>query len=176
MPDYHHLFENVEDYLHHRLPYLMVQKIISIDDSAIVTHTKVSKDAFFLNGHFPGAPTVPGAMMQELATQSAGILIAARFNPMKKFDTHDPFANEYALGVLVRVKNARYRHFARHGDKLVCRVELTDRINDLFSFLASVSAHDQQLMRIEFQLTNIKSAVLTGEPSPVSTLAVSQTE
>ena len=39
----------------------------------------------------------------------AGVLIAAKFNPMKEYNTSDPFFNEYALGVLVKVKQARYK-------------------------------------------------------------------
>ena len=162
MPNYRHDFDRVEDYLHHRPPYLLVEEIVSISDADIVTRHHVNDDAFFVDGHFPGAPTVAGAMMQELATQTAGILIAARFNPMEQYDTHDPFANEYALGVLIKVLQARYRHFARPGDTLTCQARLADRVGDLFSFTAHISTARQQIMRIEFQLTNIKSSVLTG--------------
>ncbi len=106
MEYYQHEFDRIEDYLHHRPPYLLVQRIDSIGEVEVVTRMTVSGDEFFLQGHFPGAPILPGAMMQELTTQSAGILIAAKYNPLRAYHTSDPFFNEYALGVLVKVTHA----------------------------------------------------------------------
>jgi 3-hydroxyacyl-[acyl-carrier-protein] dehydratase len=159
---YHHKFDRIEDYLHHRSPYLLVEKIVSIEDSSICTERLVSGDEFFLAGHFPGAPIFPGAMMQELTTQSAGILIAARYNPMEHFVTEDPFHNEYALGVLVKVKRARYKGFARPGDRLVVDVKLESQVADLFDFSASININGKSIMQIAFQLMNVPSKALQG--------------
>lgn len=162
MKYYEHQFERVEDYLHHRPPYLMVDAIESIEAASIVTHATVKPDSFFIAGHFPGAPILPGAMMQEMATQSAGILIAAKYNPMESFDTHDPHFNEFALGVLVRVKNARYRSFARPGDSLRITVDLKAIAGNVFEFAGRINCEQNTLMRIQFQLTNIPSTTLQG--------------
>jgi len=163
MTHYQHQFATVEQYLHHRAPYLLVDRIVSSSPQEIVTAKKVTGDEFFLAGHFPGAPIFPGAMMQELTTQSAGILIAAHYNPMQHYDTSDPFLNEYALGVLVRVTQARYKTFARPGDELLVRVTLVEQMNNLFDFRASIHVDGQLIMRNAFQLTNIPSRVLMGE-------------
>lgn len=161
--EYHqHDFENVESYLHHRPPYLLVDRIVSIEPTEIVTEKDVTGDEFFISGHFPGAPIFPGAMMQELTTQSAGVLIAARYNPMKEFDTSDPFFNEYALGVLVKINQARYKSFGRPGDKLVVTVSLREQLSNVFDFSASISVAGRKIMRNSFQLMNIKSTVLQG--------------
>ncbi|MBN70769.1 MAG: hypothetical protein CME32_16000 [Gimesia sp.] len=162
MQTYRHEFPSVEDYLHHRAPYLMVDDIQSISDSEIVTSRRVTGEEYFLQGHFPGAPVVPGAMMQEMTTQSAGILIAARYNPMPEYNTHDPHFNEYALGVLVKVEQARFKGFARPGDQLEIRVNLNERLSGIFDFRATIAVGDKIIMRNRFQLTNIESSVLTG--------------
>jgi len=160
---FQHRFDHVEDYLHHRPPYLLVDGIESLDDQQIVTSSTVREDAFYITGHFPGAAILPGAMMQEMSTQSAGILIAARYNPMESFDTHDPYHNEFALGVLVRVKDARYRGFVRPGDRVTVTVQLREIVSNMFEFAAKVQTHgDQTVMRNVFQLTNIPSATLRG--------------
>lgn len=163
MEIYEHHFNDVEKYLHHRPPYLLVDRILSIGESEIVTEKMVRGDEFFISGHFPGAPILPGAMMQEFTTQTAGVLIAARYNPMQEFDTSDPFFNEYALGVLVKVKQARYKGFARPGDTLVATVSLQEQLSGVFDFSAHVSVADRTIMRNSFQLTNIKSSVLQGK-------------
>ncbi len=157
-----HRFDKVESYLHHRPPYLLVEEIESIEPDRIVTRKKISGDEFFLQGHFPGTAIFPGAMMQELTTQSAGILIAAEYNPMEKYDTTDPFFNEYALGVLVKVRQARYRSFARPGDELHVTVDLNETVSSVFDFSASIQVNGSVIMSNSFQLTNIRSNVLQG--------------
>jgi len=170
MPDvFQHHFDNVEDYLHHRPPYLMVQKIEQIHDESIETSTHISGDEYFLIGHFPGAPVVPGAVMQEMTTQSAGILLAARFNPMEEFNTHDPLFNEHALGVLIRVKWARFRGFARPGDTLHTYVELEEQLNGIFEFRARVKLNGKPIMNNSFQLANIPSVKLQNSEETSST-------
>jgi 3-hydroxyacyl-[acyl-carrier-protein] dehydratase len=156
-------FDRVEDYLHHRPPYLLIDEIRSIEDERVVTETTLRGDAFFLTGHFPGAPILPGAMMQEMTTQSAGILIAARYNPMESFHTHDPFFNQYALGVLVKVKRARYRGFARPGDVLRIESSLVETVGDIFEFAGKIIVDGKTITDNRFQLTNIPSSVLRGE-------------
>lgn len=162
MKTFQYGFDSVEQYLHHRPPYLLIDRIVSITDEQILTEKSIRSDEFFLPGHFPGAPIFPGAMIQELTTQSAGVLIAARHNPNSEYDTSDPTFNEYALGVLVKVNAARYRHFARPGDTLSVTVDLRERVANIFDFAATVRVGDKTVMKNEFQLTNIKSSVLQG--------------
>ena len=168
MTEYQHDFNRVEDYLHHRPPYLLVDRIVSLEATSIVTERTIGAEEFFMRGHFPGAPILPGAMMQEMSTQSAGILIAARYNPMPVYNTHDPFFNEYALGVLVKVTQARFRGFARPGDTVRAQVELQERVGNMFDFAANLSVGSRVIMRNHFQLTNIRSTLLQGTTEPTS--------
>lgn len=158
---YQHRFDQIEDYLHHRPPYLLVENIVSIETNEVVTTKTVSAKDDCLAGHFPGAPIFPGAMMQELVTQSAGVLIAANYNPMEQYNTSDPHFNKYALGVLVRVDSARYRGFARPGDQLNVRVQLNELVGSLFDFSGKIRLDNEEIMRIRFQLSNIESRLLT---------------
>jgi len=162
MAIFHHDFDKPEDYLHHRAPYLLVETIVSITENSIVTEKPISGEEYFLDGHFPDAPIFPGAMMQELTTQSAGILIAARHNPMEIYNTHDPHFNEYALGVLVRVKQAKYKGFARPGDRLRVEVKLNETLSGIFDFTARVTINKKLIMKNRFQLTNVLSSILSG--------------
>jgi 3-hydroxyacyl-[acyl-carrier-protein] dehydratase len=162
MQYYRHEFDSIEGYLHHRDPYLLVDRIVEITSNEIRTERTITGDEFFLAGHFPGAPIFPGAMMQELTTQSAGILIASKYNPMKEYDTTDPHFNEYALGVLVKVTQSRFKGFARPGDTLCVHVILNDHVSNVFNFSASMKVRDKVIMRNGFQLMNIESKTLSG--------------
>lgn len=169
---YHHDFDNVEDYLHHRSPWLMVDSIDGIASTSIDTQKSITGHEPFFPAHFPGAPVVPGSMLQEMATQSAGILLAARFNPMSEFNTHDPQANEFALGVLVRMKDSRFRGFVRPGDALQIHVDLHAQIDHVFEFLGKVRQGDQTVLTTRFQLANIRTSLLVPEnPESLETVS-----
>lgn len=162
MPFYRHRFDRIEEYLHHRPPYLLVEEIEEIREDSITTSKLVREGDFFLQGHFPGAPIFPGAMMQELVTQSAGILLAANYNPLSSYDTEDPNHNEYALGVLIKVRGARYRGFARPNDQMTVDVQLNEITESLFDFTGQISVNQKEIMRIDFLLSNIPSKTLVG--------------
>ena len=162
MKYYQHRFENIDEYLHHRPPYLLVEKIDSLEERQITTSKQVTEEEPWIRGHFPGAPVFPGAIMQELVTQSAGILIAANYNPMESYITSDPKHNEYALGVLVKVDSARYRGFARPGDQLTATVNLNEITGTLFDFSGHLHIQEAEIMKINFRLCNIPSSALTA--------------
>lgn len=162
---YRYDFTEPADYLHHRPPYLLVDRILSIQDQQVTTETIVAADTFYGQGHFPGSPVLPGALMQEMTTQSAGILIAARYNPMEKFNTHDPFYNQYALGVLVKVFQSRFRGFARPGDQLTTSVRLDEWTGNAFDFTGKIDLNGRSIMQNRFRLVNILSVVLQGQAS-----------
>ena len=157
-----HRYDSPQGYLHHRPPYLLVDEIISISRCEVVTRKTLRGDEFFLTGHFPGAPILPGAIMQEMSTQSAGVLIAGEYNPMEDYDTSDPDHNPYALGVLVKVNRARFRGFARPGQRIEAHVVLNEQVDQLFDFSATLRADERIIMQNQFQLTNISSSSLTG--------------
>ena len=67
--------EELKNYLPHREPMLLVDEI-NIDENH-VAHSKyhVTGDEFFLKGHFPGQPTVPGVILCEIMAQSCALLM-----------------------------------------------------------------------------------------------------
>ncbi|MBL8853882.1 MAG: hypothetical protein JNK57_07905 [Planctomycetaceae bacterium] len=159
---YRHDFPTLQGYLHHRAPYLLLKSLDEVSENHCVTSAEVSDLSELLAGHFPGAPILPGALMQEMTTQTAGVLIAARHNPMADYRTDDPHHNQFALGVLIRVRGARYRGFARPGDSVRITVRLEAKLDQFFDFSGEVRCRNEVIMRNTFQLANIPSKVLIG--------------
>ena len=94
--------KEIERLLPHREPMLLIDKLINIvplkSATAIVN---VVKTSFFVQGHFPGQPVMPGVFIVEAFGQSAAALTAHSVDP-KKF--------ENKLVYLMSVEKARFRN------------------------------------------------------------------
>ena len=92
----------IERLLPHREPMLLIDRLINIvplkSATAIVN---VKKNSFFVQGHFPGQPVMPGVFIVEAFGQSAAALTAHSVDP-KKF--------ENKLVYLMSVEKARFRN------------------------------------------------------------------
>ncbi len=153
---------NIEKTLHHRAPYLLIQQVLQHSKDDLKARSSFSGEEFFLKGHFPGMPVVPGAMMQEMTTQAAGLLLTTYYSPVPDYDSHK--TQGWALGVLRAVHGARYKNFARPGDELEISVELTDRIEQSFRFRGKIACGGKTIMTNEFTLVNISDESLRSHP------------
>jgi 3-hydroxyacyl-[acyl-carrier-protein] dehydratase len=151
---------NITKRLHHRPPYLMISNVIEHSALYLVAHAIPKEDEFYLRGHFPNAPIVPGAMMQEMTTQAAGLLIAEHYSPIADYDSEK--TKGWALGVLRAVHHAKFKNFARPGDTLEIKIELLDQAESLFRFRGSIKVGDKKIMTNEFTLMNISEEKLLG--------------
>ena len=68
--------EEIKEIIPHREPMLLVDEIHENDDGTVTGSYTVRGDEFFLQGHFPGNPIVPGIILCEMASQCSCLLMA----------------------------------------------------------------------------------------------------
>lgn len=139
----------------------MVDKIIELNPNYAETKKCPQREEFYLQGHFPGAPVVPGAMLQEMTTQTAGLIIAEFYSPVADYDSEK--TKGHALGVLRAINYSKFKSFARDGDELSIKVKLVEKEANRFQFQASVYRGETKIMSNSFVLVNIDENVLKGE-------------
>ncbi len=152
---------NILRRLHHRPPYLLINEVAEHSPAKLTALSLPKGDEFYLQGHFPNTPVVPGAMMQEMTTQAAGLLITEHHAPVVDYDSEK--TKGWALGVLRAVHNAKYKTFARPGDKLVISVELIDQVDAVYRFKGKIEVDEKTIMFNEFSLVNIEEEKLKGK-------------
>ncbi len=151
---------NILKRLHHRPPYLMINEVIEHSPQMLSALSLPKGDEFYLLGHFPATPVVPGAIMQEMTTQAAGLLITEYHSPVPDYDSEK--TKGWALGVLRAVHTAKYKSFARPSDRMVIKVELIDQMENIFRFKGKITVDEKVIMHNEFSLVNIEEAKLKG--------------
>ena len=151
---------HIKKRLHHRSPYLLLDQVSEHSSETLTAHFTPGSEHFFMEGHFPGMPVVPGAMMQEMTTQAAGLLIAEYYSPTPDYNSE--INKGHALGVLRSVQYAKFKSFARPGDEMVIKVSLLETSENLFRFKALIEVEGKKIMANEFTLVNISDEKLRG--------------
>jgi len=101
----------IREILPHRHPFLLVDRIVEIEEDRIVGIKNVTVNEPFFTGHFPNFPVMPGVLIVEAMAQTAGILV------LRSIPDRDS-----KLVFLVSVDYARFRKPVVPGDQL--RIEM----------------------------------------------------
>lgn len=154
--------EKIIKLLHHRAPYLLIDDVISLDETLIKTQTLFTLEKFpFLQGHFPGAHILPGAMMQEMTTQSAGYLMTKFYSPVENYDSET--TKGFAIGVLSKIYHAKFLGIVKPGEEVITTVKLIDHQDRYFVFEGTVQANQKTVLKNKFALSIIPDQLILDQ-------------
>jgi UDP-3-O-[3-hydroxymyristoyl] N-acetylglucosamine deacetylase / 3-hydroxyacyl-[acyl-carrier-protein] dehydratase len=99
--------------LPHRPPFLLVDKIIEIDESHVVGVKNVTMNETFFTGHFPKEPVMPGVLQIEAMAQAGGILVLSTVEDPETYNTY-----------FLKIDNVRFKQKVVPGDTLIFKLSL----------------------------------------------------
>lgn len=150
--------EEIKTILHQRYDYLMVDEVAVIDTHYIEAIKSHTGNEMHIKGHFPGLPVVPGAMLQEFCTQSAGIMITKFHSPIANY--HSEKTKGYALGVLNKIEYAKFLGFTKPHLPITAQIKLVETHDNLFKFNAKVFQDKELKAKLKFNLVNISDKIM----------------
>jgi UDP-3-O-[3-hydroxymyristoyl] N-acetylglucosamine deacetylase/3-hydroxyacyl-[acyl-carrier-protein] dehydratase len=103
--------------LPHRPPFLLVDKIIDMNDESIVGLKNVSMNEGFFVGHFPNEPIMPGVLQIEAMAQVGGVLVLSSVPDPEKYSTY-----------FLKIDNVRFKKKVVPGDTLLLKLELINPV------------------------------------------------
>ena len=105
----------IQDLLPHREPMLLLDNLYNIIPmKSAIGHLKINTDKFYVQGHFPGQPVMPGVLIVEAFGQAAAALTAAGI---------DKKEYENKLVFLMSVEKAKFRNPVIPDCKLELKIE-----------------------------------------------------
>lgn len=103
----------VAEYLPHRYPFLLVDKVIKLTKKEVVGVKNITFNEPFFQGHFPNNPIMPGVLQIEALAQVGGILAMHIVGDPGEWDTY-----------FLKIDNAKFKQKVVPGDTLLLKMEL----------------------------------------------------
>ncbi len=137
--------KKIESLLPHREPMLLINKLINIvhlkSATAIV---EVKKDSFFVQGHFPGQPVMPGVLIVEAFGQAAAALTAYGIDPKEYKDK---------LVYLMSIEKARFRIPVLPDCQLHLDIEAVRSHGRVWKYKGIAKVNDKKMADAEWSAT-----------------------
>ena len=118
--------ENIKKIIPYEDPFLMIDRVLSLDKKKIIAEKDVKADEYYFKGHFKGFPIMPGALIVEGLGQAATLLI--RYN----------IPNHEEKDVLsYKIRNAKFLrpafpgHTLRFEAKLIFKLKMAWFVNGM---------------------------------------------
>ena len=134
---------DIQSAIPHRPPFLLIDKIIALDETEIVAESGAWTDSELFSrvftGHYPGNPITPGVLLCEMVFQAGAVLLSHRLH-----------GKSQGTPVLVRIRDARFKKAVRPDEPLVIRASFLEQVSNAFYMKGSVKHEDKTAVRVAF--------------------------
>lgn len=108
---------DIERMLPHRYPFLMVDKIMEIQEESIIGVKNITMNEPIFTGHFPGNPVFPGVLQIEAMAQVGGIFALSKVEEPHLYSTY-----------FMKINNVKFKQKVLPGDTVVFELNLISPI------------------------------------------------
>ena len=137
--------KKIESLLPHREPMLLIDELIDIKKLKSATAiVNVKKDSFFVQGHFPGQPVMPGVLIVEAFGQAAAALTAQGI---------DKEVYQNKLVFLMNVEKARFRNPVIPDCKLLLKIEAIRSHGRVWKYKGEAFVGDKKMADAQWSAT-----------------------
>lgn len=111
--------EEIKEILPHRDNMLLIEEVHEEDGYALASY-HVRGDEFFLQGHFPNNPVVPGVILCEILAQSSCVLLK------------DALQSEGSVPMYTGMNNVKFRHPVKSGDTFQTKCHIKRKMGNFY--------------------------------------------
>jgi 3-hydroxyacyl-[acyl-carrier-protein] dehydratase len=105
--------DEIERILPHREPFLLLDEVLELEPGArVVARKTVRADEWYLAGHFPGRPVMPGVLIVEAMAQAGAVAVLSEEE------------NRGRMALFAGIDGVRFKRIVEPGDELELRCDL----------------------------------------------------
>lgn len=128
----------IEQAIPHRAPMLLIDRLVSLDDSTIHCEKTFRADEFFVQGHYPGFPIVPGVILCESVAQAGAVLLSKKVS------------GQTGVPVLTRMNDVKFKQMVKPGDTIQIQVSLDEVVSNAFFLTGQAKIGGKLVVRLSF--------------------------
>ncbi|MEN8201812.1 MAG: bifunctional UDP-3-O-[3-hydroxymyristoyl] N-acetylglucosamine deacetylase/3-hydroxyacyl-ACP dehydratase [Bacteroidota bacterium] len=137
----------VKKKLPHRYPFLLVDKVINMDEKSVVGIKNVTLNEPFFTGHFPDEPVMPGVLLIEASAQVGGMLVLGTVPDPENYSTY-----------FLKIDKVKFKRKVVPGDTLIIKMDLLEPIRRGIALMFSeVYVGNQLVMEGELMAQIVKN-------------------
>ena len=139
-------FEEIKQYLPHRYPFLLVDRVLKRDANSITALKNLTANEEFFGGHFPHKAVMPGVLQIESMAQTIGLLLSTEnnFNPAR------------GMAFLAGVNDAKFKKIVGPGDQLIISASIINQKKGVIKANAKITV-DEELVSSATIILVVKS-------------------
>ena len=97
----------IEEILPHREPFLLIDEVLELEPGErVVARKQVREDEWYLRGHFPGRPVMPGVLIVEAMAQTGAVAVLSEEE------------NRGRIALFAGIDDTRFKRIVEPGDEL----------------------------------------------------------
>ncbi len=121
--------EDIQKIIPHRYPFLLVDRVLEMDETSIKALKQVSANEMHFMGHFPEKPVMPGVLIMESLAQAGAIVLLSK----------DEFKGK--ISYFAGMDKVKFKNQVLPGDTLILEVSL-DKIKGPVGIASAIAYVD----------------------------------
>ena len=133
--------DEIRRYLPHRYPFLLVDRVLEIQENRILAIKNVTVNEPFFPGHFPHHPVMPGVLIVEALAQTAALLSCK---------VNDVIPTEESVVLFAGMDRVRFKRQVVPGDQMLFDVSMLQNKRGIFKYRGIATVDGELAVESEF--------------------------